>query len=551
MSLERPPRSQFDCETTWFRFLAPLLLMVVLSGCARAGSAEVDAPGLLGFDRSELLLSDDLTTDERETILMGSLLGGPASEITAIRCDGSDQCRVRIYGSLGGTWSLAVDAPLDPELEFVDLATINGEERLLLFGEDRFSWFDPARETAIPLVEVELPFTRSPEDHGVPRVDITRDVNGDGRDDLIVPRFEGFWISLQESDGTFAPPLALGPPEPLLAERSLDGGGTYREQGLTSATIPWYLSRVHEMDYDQDGRSDLVFWNRDHFVVHHQNEGGSFSPRALTLSPGVPFDRDGPYTLGFGFADVGMWRLMSGLRKKSSRTVLHLVGDLNGDGVADLVTHSLTGRSPFRQRSRYEIHHGRAAGGESTWGSAEGAHAAIVPRGRAGGMQPWGYSVQRFKDIDGDGELDALFGDVKVGFGGMARAMFRKSVAIDVAAYRSRDGRYPESPSFELEIRPRRSTEKGGVFFPAVLLGDVSGDGRADLLVGNGPRELLVYVGEPTPRLFSQSPRAVAVELPDDERRVWLHDINQDGKQDVVIHYRQQAASRLTFLMAR
>ena len=48
--------------------------------------------------------------------------------------------------------------------------------------------------------------------------------------------------------------------------------------GITALTVPWYLSRIHEMDYNQDGRNDLVFWNEDHFDVHLQDECGQFDP---------------------------------------------------------------------------------------------------------------------------------------------------------------------------------------------------------------------------------------------------------------------------------
>ena len=33
---------------------------------------------------------------------------------------------------------------------------------------------------------------------------------------------------------------------------------------------PWSQSRIHEMDAKHDGRRDLVFWNENHFEVHHR-----------------------------------------------------------------------------------------------------------------------------------------------------------------------------------------------------------------------------------------------------------------------------------------
>ncbi len=83
----------------------------------------------------------------------------------------------------------------------------------------------------------------------VPHVDITRDVNGDDRDDLVVPDGGGFRVFIQTSDGVFADPVKLGPSTERLPTGGPDG---YRYD-------PWDQGRLHEMDYNRDGRSDLVF----------------------------------------------------------------------------------------------------------------------------------------------------------------------------------------------------------------------------------------------------------------------------------------------------
>ena len=68
-------------------------------------------------------------------------------------------------------------------------------------------------------------------------------------------------------------------------------------------------------------------------------------------SPDVPFNSDGAYSLIFGFGDASAFSLLVGCREKTKQTVLHSFRDKNGDGVADLLTHSLEGRSMLRQRS--------------------------------------------------------------------------------------------------------------------------------------------------------------------------------------------------------
>ena len=85
----------------------------------------------------------------------------------------------------------------------------------------------------------------------------------------------------------------------------------------------------------------------------------------------------------------------------------------------------------------------------------------------------------------------------------------------------------------------RRKTQKSWprAFNSTLLIGDVTGDGLSDLLIGHHPRLLDVFVGVPGPDLFSQRPQDVAVAVPNDEEYTWLVDLNKDGKQDVLMHH--------------
>ena len=427
---------------------------------------------------------------------------------------------------------------------------------MITYDGGRLNWFDLGSAKERALVEVATNYNATRKDE-IPAVDVTRDITRNGRDDLVVPDVDGFWISIQMGDGSFTDAVKLGPPEPFLDEVGLDDSGSndsrsYGEVGITAFTLPLYLSRVHEMDYDQDGLSDLVFWNEDHFEVHHQDARGLFSPVAETFTTDVPFDSDGAYSRVFEFSDAGAFSLLFGLRENTKRTVLHSLRDMNGDAVADLVTLTLTGRSPLRQRSLYEVHFGTPTSDGILF--AREVSTAIQPRGKAGGMQPWGYATQWFEDFDGDGQVDILLRDVTVGFGGMIRALAANSVGIDIEFYRMDGGIYPDEPNFTRKIRTTVDLfRRKGPFLPAVLVGDVNGDGRADLLVGGKKREeMAVFVGVPGPDLFERQPQKVAVEMPQDGEYARLVDLNKDGKQDVLMHHPSTTQPhRLTMLIAR
>lgn len=524
-----------------------LVLSVLLSGCS----------GLLGKKVVPMASADDaLTFEEHEivtgpakhqTVLTGFFLGGDLAELAVVNSDGKGNRYLRIYAFDEGTWALRLDTTLRSDVLFVDVAKINGRDRLIMYEHGRLNWFDPNSTMERALVEVTTNY-KATDDGRISYIDITRDVNGDDLDDIVVPNIDGFWIATQLPNGSFSDPIKLGPPEPLLDETALGDTHSYREVGITPLTVFWYLSRLHQMDYDQDGRSDLVFWNTDHFDVYCQDDRGMFSPIAETFTVDIPFDSDGAYSIAFEFNGENMFSLISGFRETTKRRVLHTFRDLNGDGVADLVIHSLEGRSLGKQRSLYEIYFGTPTPDGTVF--AQEVSTTIQPRGTAGGLQPWGYSSQWLQDFDGDGEVDILFRDVQTGLVGMSRAMVGNSISMDLEFYRMENGVYPRKPTTKRKIRPAFAPFNArGVFFPAVLLGDVNGDRRSDLLVGKNWEEMYIFLGVPGPELLSQIPEKIRATMPNDERNIWLVDINADDKQDILLYYPSTTESHRATLL--
>ena len=526
-----------------------LVLGIFLSGCSgllgEKTALMASAPVQPTFKQHEI----NTGTAKRQTVLTGFLLGNAIAEIVVVTVDENEKRHLHIYAFSNNTWGLRLDTTLRPEVLFVDIANIGGRDRLLTYAHGHLNWFDLDAAMEKSLVEITTNYNAT-EKGSIPYVDITRDVNNDGFDDLVVPDIDGFWIATQLDNGSFADPIKLGPPDPFLDETTLDDSRSYREIGINPLTVRWYLSRLHQMDYDQDGRSDLVFWNADHFEVYRQDAHGMFSSVAGTFTVDIPFDTDGAYSIAFGFSGENMFSLIFGFREKTKRRVLHTFRDLNDDGVSDLVIHALEGRSLGNQRSLYEVHFGTPTPDGTLF--TRDVSTTIRPRGTAGGLQPWGYSSQWLQDFDGDGEIDILFMDVQTGLVGMSRAMFGKSIAINLEFYRMENGTYPDKPTTTHKIRPALDPfEAHRVFFPAVLLGDVNGDGRSELLVGKNWEELHVFLGVPGPELLAQTPQKVAVAMPNDERNIRLVYLNTDNNQDILIHYPSTESNRVTLLIAQ
>lgn len=515
-------------ERSWFSLL---VLGVSVSGFTTpAGTwAGQSFAAEISFERFEVVTG----LAKRQTVLTGFLLGGPVAELAVLTIDDSGDRILRIYAFIGDAWAPGLEATLRPEVEFVDVAAIGGRERLVTFAPGRLRWFDPESGTERPLVVVSSSFA-PPRTTEIPHVDVTHDLNGDGRDDLVVPDVDGFGVFIQTEGGAFADPVKVGHSTDMSRILGADG---YRYD-------PWSQSRVHEMDYNGDGRGDLVFWNGDRFAVLLQDERGLFDPAVRTFAAGVEFESDDPSSLAAGD--------MTG-------RVMHSLTDLNGDGVDDLVVFSLEGGNISAKRSAFEVHFGaRTPGGGTVFAPEAGA------RIESDGSIQLGMDRH---DFDGDGRVDLMFTTIEKRFleGSLwkrIKGFMGDDVVLNLEFYRTGEGLFPDRPDdirrialdgvpshrepgwVPLDILLRggthesRRTQEGWprAFNRTLLIGDVTGDGRPDLLIEPEFRELHVYTGVPGPGLFAQKPRKVEVPLHDGEY-AWLADLDRDGRQDIIVHH--------------
>ena len=482
------------------------------------------------FEQHEVVIG----SAKRQTVLTGFLLDGDFAELAVVNVDENDNRRLRIYAFSDGTWALGLDTMLRPEVLFVDVANIGGHDRLVTYEQGRLNWFDPDAAAERALVAVTSNF-KPPRSCEIPHVDITQDVNADNRDDLVVPDADGFWVFIQVSDGAFAEKVKIGPPTEMERIRGADG---YRYD-------PWSQSRIHEIDYNRDGRTDLVFWNEDHFEVHLQDERGLFTPKTKTFTTDVAFDSD---------------RLSSLTAGDMTGKVLHSLADLNGDGVADLVVFKLWGRDISSKHSSYEVHFGAPTSDGGTVFSRNVDIAFQSDERIQLGMNR--------HDFNNDGQIDLMITTIDIEFlkGSLWKSIkgfMGDDIWLDLEFYQMEEGRYPDTPNTTRRIaldgvpshrepgwvpldivlqggtHERRNTQKSypRAFNTTLLTGDVTGDGRSDLLLADHPRIMVVFVGVPGPEMFAQRSQEVRGAIPNDEEYTWLVDLNKDGVQDLLMHH--------------
>jgi hypothetical protein len=520
-----------------------LAMTIMLSGCLTTTGREFSTDL---FEQFEVVIGNA----KRETILSGFFLDRESAEVAVLHIGQNNHRYLRMFGLDRGILRLMREVELASSVQFVDVANIGGRDRLLAYESGKISWFDPDLGELRLLLAVTTNYEATSDDY-LPQIDITRDINLDGLDDIILADLDGFWTSIQLKDGSFSTALKLGPIEPFLEQRAFGEKRIYKDVGINEMNHPWYLSRVHLMDYNHDGRSDLVFWDLDHFEINYQNELGLFESAVERFIVGVPFDSDGIYSLIFGFDEQSTLSIIFGYGEFSKQKILHSFRDVNGDQIADLVFLSMQGPGIMKQRSELQIHFGSA--GDENIIFAKEPSTRIIPSGTAGGMLVWGYSSQTLLDVDGDQQLEIVFDRVRMGIGGMLRALVGQSISMDLEAYQMEGGVFPDQPNYSRKIRPEiESFSRRGPFFPLVLVGDINGDGHSDLLVGKSWYSLDVFVGVAGPALFATQSQSIAVQMPVDERNSWLLDWNKDDKKDLLIHQTSNdEPHRLTLLVAQ
>ena len=214
------------------------------------------AAGVMSGSASAELAYDSYLIDVGESdglVLHGNLTGGEVDSLVVFGDGDEDrERRMAMYAFDGSDWDLAYAAEVPDDVIFVDMLGSADRDRLLMFRRDHVDWLNPDGWIRTTLVSAPSVYIVPPLD--VPQVEIVRDVNDDGKGDLVLPDFDGYWVWLQgeelESDW-IGPAKLAATPTAIARFRSV----SYRPRA------------IYDLDYDGDGRNDLAFWEDDRFLV--------------------------------------------------------------------------------------------------------------------------------------------------------------------------------------------------------------------------------------------------------------------------------------------
>ena len=391
-------------------------------------------------------------------------------------------------------WRNVHEAGLPPDALFVDTLASRHIDELVVFDGRRLFRLGPPGWEPKPLPIDPLPTIYRGETSGVASVDVARDVNGDGRDDIVLPDFDGLWVVLQEHTGGFAEPVKI----PLAPTMDASLSVTY--------TVP----PVYAFDYDGDGRGDLAVLDGARLRVF---KDATVASGDVAVPGGLTTGDDGEPV-----------------------RALNDVDDYNGDGVADLSVSTEQGQDDLlAATSATSFYFGKRRDG-----------VVVFPDEPDATLQTGAFGDVEMTDVNGDGLVDAVVFAGEFSVRKLISALVTRSMSVDIHIYYMDAAGFAAEPDLTRKTKVKEDRNPFG-------FGDVNGDGLTDF-VQRTDEGLDVYLGERTDARLAKRAEEVAVRLPFEGRtpsQVEAVDLDGDGRDDFLLRYGNHEDGGVGVVMSR
>ncbi|MEE8396233.1 MAG: hypothetical protein V3S29_09275 [bacterium] len=483
----------------------------------------------------------------------------------------------------GGTLTPAARWPLPPDLRWVEPLRLRGGEEgwLALIGSRWYagrplgtglSWkLLCACETLFSAGEGYLPF----------RARFAADLDGDGTSEVLLPHWRGLiayrfddrggkleaiwrvsW-GIREKYNVNNDQLSVTLTLPRYQLEDVDGDGVRDFVMIESnrvysarqpAPAPPGDSPFYVLDGEKLGQLRRLPLPPAFREALEAMEPGSYaSPaefvRALNAGPGGSPDASpaDPAPANFAPADlrrvlevarepvpvlfprrVSLFPVAPGTGREKNR--IHTVGDMDGDGVLDLIHMKQNDADNLLdQKNQLRWFQGQRRDGLLNFDRRPEVFFSEGPA----------FAELVFPSTNGAAGPALFLATTDVTLMAVIRAFTLGTVSLDVFVYPWRDGKLVTPPTqqgaFTFQLKSRKKNNR-----PMILLADLNGDGWREYLFNLDTDSLYAYAGAAEGARFGAAPMVkTQVALPQRPETIFVGDLDQDGREELVLWYRR------------
>lgn len=338
--------------------------------------------------------------------------------------------------------------------------------------------------------------------------DFIDDFNGDGLDDIKLIDFSGVHFLIQTESGLFEQQTINI--KPHIEARQLSAQYTETEMFFA--------------DFNLDKRNDLIVVVDHGLEVYFQLDNGLFNKQAKRVE--LPID----------VKALDWWKIKesngeSPDQNKIAHKTVHMLSDINNDEITDLIVLYTQTEGVLDRKNSYEVYIGRA--GKDIVEFSPTPTSIIESKG----------AVAEFKllDLNGDKKSEIIISSLDIGLSKIIGALLSGSIEQDIYFYKTdKNDNYGNKPAAEKDVDVNFSLSSGKSDDPVVKIADFNGDGFKDLMLSDGEKSLRIFEGVNNKKLFAKRSLKHSILLPKNGALLETGDLNNDGKDDVVIRYGRQ-----------
>ncbi|KAA3661050.1 MAG: VCBS repeat-containing protein [Calditrichaeota bacterium] len=346
------------------------------------------------------------------------------------------------------------------------------------------------------------------------RWNFVRDVNDDGLDDILIPKFDRTTLLLQSGSTSTWQENHLNLLPQSRPFSYFDPRFSVGDKAGALFEVPYLLFQ----DFDNDTLSDIIAIYKDSINVYVQNENHHFS-------------NDARYVLAINHGEIwsGAKIMRTHLDDKNERQFLMRLIDIDGDGVLDIVSSFISTKHSLINPETYtSVFLGRKSQ-KSEYTFSTDADFVIEPDGT--------QMVIDIFDFNKDGNQDFLIPTIKIGVTSIIKMLLTRSINFDAHLFLMHENqRFTKEAQRKISMNVRFSF-RGGAASPIYEIADFNNDGLLDILASADEEMLMLYYGNKKNSMDSNPGAHYKILLPQDGTLVKASHLNADGRADIIVRY--------------